>query len=188
VGFSGGTIVPGGNCTITQSVTATGTIANSTGAPVATGPVNPLTGTAASATLTVFQLPSLVFVKQASTATAAPGQAITYTLLTTNSGSGIATSVILSDALSPYVFWGVNSFGANVPFQMGDGPPISGLTLGTPVYSSDNGATWTYAPASGAGGAPAGYDGNVTNWRIPMTGTMNGNGANFTLQYKVMVR
>lgn len=188
VGFSGGTIVPGGSCTITQSVTATGTVANTTGAPVATGPVNPLTGTAASATLTIFQLPSLVFVKQASTATAAPGQAITYTLLTTNSGSGIATSVILSDALSPYVFWGVNSFGANVPFQMGDGPPISGLTLGTPLYSNDNGATWTYVPASGAGGAPAGYDGNVTNWRIPMTGTMNGNGANFTLQYKVMVR
>ncbi|MBT0653264.1 beta strand repeat-containing protein [Geomobilimonas luticola] len=188
VGFSGGTIVPGGSCTITQSVTATGTVANTTGAPVATGPVNPLTGTAASATLTIFQLPSLIFVKQASTATAAPGQAITYTLLTTNSGSGIATSVILSDALSPYVFWGVNSFGANVPFQMGDGPPISGLTLGTPVYSSDNGATWTYVPVSGAGGAPAGYDGYVTNWRIPMTGTMNGNGANFTLQYKVMVR
>lgn len=188
VGFSGGTIVPGGNCTITQSVTATSTIANSTGAPVATGPVNPLTGTAASATLTVFQLPSLVFVKQASSATAAPGQTITYTLLTTNSGSGIATSVILSDALSPYLLWGVNSFGANVPFQMVDGPPVSGLTLGTPVYSSDNGATWTYVPASGAGGAPAGYDSNVTNWRIPMTGTMNGNGASFTLQYKVMVR
>ncbi|GFE57585.1 DUF11 domain-containing protein [Geobacter sp. AOG1] len=188
VGFSGGTITPGGSCTITQSVTATSTVSNTTTAPVATGPANPLTGTAASATLTVFSLPSLVFVKQASTAAAAPGQIITYTLLTTNSGLGIATSVVLSDAMSPYIAWGVNSFGANVPFQMIDGSPAAGLTLGTPVYSNDNGATWTYVPSSGAGGAPVGYDGNVTNWRIPMTGTMNGNGANFTLQYKVMVK
>ncbi len=52
VGFSAGTIVPGGTCTITQSVTATSTYTNTTGAPAATGPVA-LTGIAASSTLTV---------------------------------------------------------------------------------------------------------------------------------------
>ena len=41
---------------------------------------------------------------------------------------------------------------------------------------------------SGGGGAPAGYDGNVTNWQIIMNGTMNGNGGNFTLNYKVIIK
>ena len=188
VGFNAGTIVPGGTCTITQSVTATATVNNSTTAPAATGPVA-LTGTAVGPiTLTVFPVPSLVFVKQANTATASPGQVITYTLLTTNSGLGDATSVLLSDALSRYTFWGIDSFGANTPFLLTQGAPASGLVLGTPAYSNDGGSSWTYTPSSGAGGAPAGYDGNVTNWRIPMTGTMPGSGANFSLQYKVQVR
>ncbi len=47
VGFASGTIVPGGTCTITQSVTATTTNTNATTAPAATGPVA-LTGTAAT--------------------------------------------------------------------------------------------------------------------------------------------
>ena len=33
-----------------------------------------------------------------------------------------------------------------------------------------------------------GYDGNVTNWSIPMNGTMNASGANFTINYKVRVK
>ena len=65
---------------------------------------------------------------------------------------------------------------------------MTGLILGTPVYSNNNGTTWVYTPVSGGGGAPAGYDGNVTNWQIPMTGTMNANGANFTINYKVRVK
>jgi len=44
--------VPGGTCTITQSVTATSTNSNTTGTPTATGPVA-LTALTANATLTV---------------------------------------------------------------------------------------------------------------------------------------
>jgi hypothetical protein len=65
---------------------------------------------------------------------------------------------------------------------------LTGLTLCAPVYSNTNGTTWVYTPVSGGGGAPAGYDGNVTNWQIPMTGMMNANGANFTINYKVRVK
>jgi hypothetical protein len=88
------------------------------------------------------------------------------------------------------VSWGINSYGAGVAFQFVDAvsPNQSGLTLGTPVYSNNNGGTWTYTPVSGGGGAPAGYDSNVTNWRIPMTGTLNTNGANFTINYQVRVK
>jgi hypothetical protein len=39
-------------------------------------------------------------------------------------------------------------------------------------YSNNNGATWAYAPASGGGGAPAGYDANVTNVRFVFTGSL----------------
>ena len=92
------------------------------------------------------------------------------------------------DSWSPYVQWGLNSYGAGVAFQFTDGSPASGLSLGTPVYSNNNGTTWVYTPVSGGGGAPAGYDGNVTNWQIPMTGMMNANGANFTINYKVSVK
>ena len=188
VGFNTGTIVPGGSCTITQSVTATATVSNTTGVPTTTGPAV-LTGTAAGpVTLTMFALPSLTFVKSAVPASAAPGQAITYLLLTTNSGPGIANSLLLSDTLGSYIFWGLDSFGSGTPFLLTQGAPASGVTLGTPAYSSDNGATWTYTPVSSGGGAPSGFDGMVTNWRIPMSGDMNGNGANFILQYKVQVR
>ena len=45
----------------------------------------------------------------------------------------------------------------------------TGITV---EYSDDNGATWAYAPASGGGGAPAGYDANVTNVRYVFTGSL----------------
>jgi len=39
-------------------------------------------------------------------------------------------------------------------------------------YSNDSGATWTYTPASGGGGAPSGYDRSVTNIRWTFTGNL----------------
>jgi uncharacterized repeat protein (TIGR01451 family) len=187
--FSGLTIPANGSCTVRVVVTSStfGTQNNqASGVSSAQAP----TGAPSNVASLVVQLvlPSLTFVKQATPATAGPGQVISYTLLTTNSGLGAATAVLLSDALSRYTMWGIDSFGANIPFLLTQGAPVSGLTLGTPVYSNDGGVTWTYIPSSGAGGAPAGFDGNVTNWRIPMTGSMSGGGANFTLQYRVQVK
>ena len=127
--------------------------------------------------------PTLLVVKSADKASVIPGDVITYTVIITNSGSGIATSVVVDDHLSPYVQWGVNSYGEGAAFQFLNGAPTSGLALGTPVYSNDNGSTWVYTPSS-----PPGYDGNVTNWRLPMNGTMNANGANFTINYKMRVK
>jgi uncharacterized repeat protein (TIGR01451 family) len=145
--------------------------------PNATGP---MTGAACS--------PQLTVAKYASAPAVIPGQVVTYSVLVTNTGTGASTTVVAQDQLSPYVSWGINSYGAGVPFQLTNGNPASGLTIGTPVYSNNNGATWTYVPISGGGGAPAGFDANVTNWRTPMTGTMNANGANFTINYKVRVK
>jgi len=141
----------------------------------------------AYATMTV-ALPNLSIVKYADKASAAPGDIITYTETITNTGAGIAPSVVVTDSLGPYIQWGLNSYGAGVPFQFVNGTPSSGLTLGIPVYSNNSGSTWVYTPVSGGGGAPAGYDGTVTNWQIPMSGMMNANNASFTINYKVRVK
>jgi uncharacterized repeat protein (TIGR01451 family) len=152
------------------------------------GTENTVSHTAAGAFHVVLQ-PLLTVVKSSNPSPSVnPGQVVTYTEIITNTGTGTATSVVVTDSLSPYVQWGLNSYGAGVAFQFVDGTPASGLTLGAPVYSNNNGTTWVYTPVSGGGGAPAGYDGNVTNWQTPMTGTMNANGANFTINYKVRVK
>ena len=133
-------------------------------------------------------VPALTVLKSANKASVVPGNIITYTETITNTGAGTTTGVVVTDSLSPYIQWGLNSYGTGVAFQFVDGSPASGLTLGTSVYSNNSGSTWIYAPVSAGGGAPAGYDGNVTNWSIPMNGTMNANGANFTINYQVRVK
>jgi uncharacterized repeat protein (TIGR01451 family) len=135
-------------------------------------------------TFRVLATPLLTIVKSATPSPAInPGQVVTYTVLVTNTGQGSATDVVLTDSLSPYVSWGIAGF------TFTDGAPLSsGLTLGTPDFSQNNGPPWGYTPSSEAGGAPAGFDGTVTNWSIPMNGTMNANGANFTLTYTVRVK
>jgi uncharacterized repeat protein (TIGR01451 family) len=137
--------------------------------------------------------PKFVVTKTADKTNVAPGQVVTYASQLTNS-AGYAINVILTDTLSPYTALAVDGFGAGVPFQFVDGGTPSGLTLGAPLYSRDNGVSWTYIPSSGGGGAPAGFDANVTNWKIPMSGTMNGWSGSpnpypgFTVNYKVLTR
>ena len=50
-------------------------------------------------------------------------------------------------------------------------PGIVGITI---EFSDDGGANWGYGPVSGAGGAPAGFDANVTNVRWVFNGTLAG--------------
>ena len=53
--------------------------------------------------------------------------------------------------------------------------------MGTPVYSQDNGVDgYSHIVAA------TGVDNTITDWRIPMTGTMPSSGS-FTLQYQVEV-
>ena len=188
--LTGGATIPGGgSCTVTVNVTSSsaGSYPNSTGSlSVTTG--NAGSGSAAPATLIVSGAPVLSVVKTVSPVSGAPGQLITYTAVVTNPSAGYAKNVVLTDFLSPYSVWGVNSYGAGVSFNFSDGGTPSGLTPGTPSYSKDGGATWSYLPSSGAGGAPANYDGYVTNWQIPMNGVMNPSGASFTLTYKVLLK
>ena len=174
--LTGGTIPANGNCTVQVNVvTATAGSYTNTTSQVTSG--NAFTAGSASAPLTVYNLPSLLVVKSASKSTGNPGDLITYSIAVTNTGTGTtgSNSVILTDFTSPYLSWGVNSL------KFTDGSPASGLTLGTPQYSNNGGTTWGYAPVGA-------FDANVTNWKAPMNGTMNGGGANFTLTYTGQIK
>jgi hypothetical protein len=63
----------------------------------------------------------------------------------------------------------------NSDFKVGSATTNLGSTGLTVVvaYSNNGGATWTYVPASGAGGAPAGYDRLVTQVRWTFTGSLS---------------
>jgi hypothetical protein len=64
---------------------------------------------------------------------------------------------------------------------------VGSATGGTAIaYSSDNGATWTYAPLSLAGSAPAGYDYLVTNIRWTV-GTLGG-GSSGAVSFRVRIK
>jgi uncharacterized repeat protein (TIGR01451 family) len=93
-----------------------------------------------------------------------PGTDLTYTVDYQNLGSSTLTNIVIYDALPAWTQFQVGST------STGTAPAtITGIAV---QYSDDNGATWAYAPASGGGGAPAGYDANVTNVRWVFTGNL----------------
>lgn len=170
------------------SVTATVTDTNTATLASWIGLNQSLSNDSASASVTLVPTPQLNTIKTASTATANPGTTIRYRVYVSNVGYGIATSVVALDNLSPFTAFRLDTFGAGLNVRFTDGSPSSALVLGGVTYSSDNGSTFTYVPASGGGGAPAGYDANVTHVRIPLSGNMAGLGANFWVEYDAIVR
>ncbi|HEX8188980.1 MAG TPA: hypothetical protein VF586_11550 [Pyrinomonadaceae bacterium] len=109
--------------------------------------------------------PSLALAKTVSpTGTVLPGADLTYSIAFSNGGGAPASSFVLLDPVP-----------ANTDFKVGSAATTlgtTGLTVAV-AYSNDNGATWAYAPASAAGGAPAGYDRTVTHVRWTFTGDLS---------------
>jgi uncharacterized repeat protein (TIGR01451 family) len=94
----------------------------------------------------------------------APDTDLTYTVTFTNGGSAAAQTLVISDQVPGNTDFKVSSESHNLG--------TTGLTV-VVTYSNDSGSTWTYTPASGAGGAAAGYDRNVTNIRWTFTGNLS---------------
>lgn len=92
--------------------------------------------------------------------TVTPGMDLTYTMKFNNTGEYDATSVIVYEDVPPGVAFKLSSVSQTLPPG----------TTATVHYSSDGGATWTYTPVSGGGGAPAGYDAlvNRIRWTLDM--------------------
>jgi uncharacterized repeat protein (TIGR01451 family) len=107
--------------------------------------------------------PTLAMTKTVTpTGVLSPGTDLTYAMNFANGGEYDATSVVVSDIVPPAVYFKVGSPTVNLP---------AGITA-TVAYSKDAGATWTYVPASGGGGAPAGYDANVNRIRWTLSAVL----------------
>jgi uncharacterized repeat protein (TIGR01451 family) len=93
-----------------------------------------------------------------------PGSDLTYTIAFTNSGGAPASSLAVFDPIPANTDFKLNSAAASLG--------TTGLTASI-EYSNDNGTTYTYTPVDGGGGAPAGYDRNVTHVRWSFTGGLS---------------
>ncbi len=103
-----------------------------------------------------------------------PGTDLTYTIVYTNPGGQPANAFIIVDPNTANID-PLERVLRNLDFKVGtmtSSPGTTGL-VATFTFSNDGGATWTYTPVSGGGGAPAGYDRNVTNVRWSFTGSLS---------------
>jgi len=103
-----------------------------------------------------------------------PGTDLTYTILYTNTGGQPANNFIIVDPNVQNVD-PLERVLHNVDIKVGSTTSSPGTTglVATFEYSNDGGLTWTYTPVSGGGGAPAGYDRNVTNGRWLFAGSLS---------------
>ena len=141
------------------------------------------------------QTPTLALTHSVDQPTRLPGERALWTVVVSNSGDGPATDVVFDHDIDEYLYLDLDPQAD--PGTVLDGslavrcvagcPGSEGLDVATLAFSDDNGATFTYVPSSGAGGAPAGFDGNVTDIRITMTGRLAA-GDSVTLEYRGEVR
>lgn len=99
-----------------------------------------------------------------------PGDELNYAVTYQNLDSKPLTEVYVYDKVPLYT-----------GFKVGSATGGSAI-----AYSSDNGATWAYTPASAGGGAPTGYDYLVTNIRWTI-GTLAG-GASGSVSFTVRIK
>jgi uncharacterized repeat protein (TIGR01451 family) len=109
--------------------------------------------------------PNVVLTKSVSpSGTLPPGSDLNYTVAFSNTGNLAAVSFVMTDQIPASTDFKVGSESHNLG--------TTGLTVSV-SYSNDGGATWTYTPSGGAGGAPAGYDRNVTHVRWSFAGSLS---------------
>lgn len=101
-----------------------------------------------------------------------PGTELTYTIAFTNTGGAPAANFRLTDPDPSNAALRLNT---NTDFKIGSITNSLGTTglAATVSYSNDNGVTYAYTPVSAGGGAPVGFDRNVTHIRWSFTGNLN---------------
>ncbi|HVF45669.1 MAG TPA: hypothetical protein VM936_21765 [Pyrinomonadaceae bacterium] len=180
--WSVASLASGANATlqIVATVSNSGTITNTAEVTASDQPDpdstpnnnNPAEDDRASAAVGAAAPPSIGLLKSVTpSGTQVPGTDLTYTIAFSNTGGYPASAFILTDP-DPATVLKINDY---MDFKLGsvvNGLGTTGLTV-TVAYSNDGGASWTYTPASGAGGAPAGYDRNVTHIRWSFAGSLS---------------
>lgn len=115
-----------------------------------------------------------------STTPVSPSGTVRYTVTVTNIASINAESVIVRETVPAFTELGMQTF-AGAPFNLISNS--SGLSLGTPEYSSD-GINFSPTPPN-PGFA---FDPDITHWQLPLSGSMNNTGANFQIEYELRVK
>ena len=122
--------------------------------------------------ITVPAPPTVALVKSVSPGGSQPPETdLAYTITFTNNGGLPALNVVITDPIPTFTDFKVGSVTDNLG--------TTGLTV-VVAYSNDGGTTWTYTPISGGGGAPAGYDRNVTNIHWSFAGNLSQTSPNNT--------
>jgi hypothetical protein len=93
-----------------------------------------------------------------------PGTVLTYTATYTNGGGIIDYNPVVTIAMPAYNDFQVGSVTTSNLSNNGLSASVT--------YSSNGGTSYVYTPASGAGGAPSGYDRSVTNIKVTFTGAL----------------
>jgi uncharacterized repeat protein (TIGR01451 family) len=144
----------------------------------------------ATASVTIVSPPTINLVKSVGPlGPQIPGTDLTYTIVYTNNGGKPASNFVVIDPNTTNADPLERVF-HNVDFKIGSmtsAPGTSGL-VATFAYSNDGGTTWTYTPVSGGGGAPAGYDRNVTNILWSFTSNLSHISPNNTGSVSFVVR
>jgi uncharacterized repeat protein (TIGR01451 family) len=101
-----------------------------------------------------------------------PGTELTYTISFTNSGLSAANSFRITDPNPANTALKLNT---NTDYKIGSATTSLGTTslTATVSFSNDNGINYNYTPVSGGGGAPAGFDRNVTHIRWTFSGSLS---------------
>ena len=126
--------------------------------------------------------PSVTLVKSVTPGGAQmPGTDLLYSIVFNNTGGSPASNIVITDQVP-----------ANTDFKVGSVTNSFGTTgLSVIVsYSNNGGASWTYTPASGAGGALTNYDRTVTNVRWSLSGNLSQTAPNNsgTIAFTVLIR
>jgi uncharacterized repeat protein (TIGR01451 family) len=145
---SGGSTEPGAN----SSVNMSWTMGQSTYWSIAAVSLKPITP------------PNVALNKAVSpSGTQLPGTNLAYSIDFANGGGMAALNLVLKDPIPANTDFKISSETHNLA--------TTGLAVAV-TYSNDGGASWTYTPVSGGGGASAGYDRNVTNIRWAFSGNL----------------
>jgi uncharacterized repeat protein (TIGR01451 family) len=89
---------------------------------------------------------------------------LVYTIAFSNGGAGSASAFVITDPIPTNTDFKLSSVTSNLG--------TTGLSTAI-AYSNDHGASWTYTPSNTGGGAPAGYDRNVTDIKWSFTGNLS---------------
>ena len=113
--------------------------------------------------------------------TQAPGSDISYSVTFTNSGGSFASNFIITDPIPTNTDIKVGSESHTTPLPTG----LTGVTV---EYFDSSTSTWITNPVSGGGGAPAGYNRNITIIRWTFNGQLSQIAPNNTGNVRFTVR